>query len=204
VEYLFLAWFDQVSSNFFFLVVPSLAGMAAMMLGILGRPKYVGIPILLLLSYIAAHVVFIWRADDVHRWVAQTGQSGELVLSRMEETGNTINDQQEMRWLGSLKLADGQIVPYRIPTHSLRMWPRVEPYMPPLQKVLPIRYRPSYPDLVVVTLPNAADAQRCVDIAPKLQEISARILLLQGNERTAAEKQRDALLAELSACASGR
>lgn len=204
METLFLAWFAQVSGNFFFLVVPSLVGTAAMILGIVGRPKWVALPVLLLLAYVGTHIWYMVRAGDVHRWIAETGQSGELVLSGFEETGNVINDQPEMEWLGSLKLADGQIVPYRTPTHTLRMWPEVDPYMPPLQKVLPVRYRPSYPSLVVLTLPNAADAQRCVEIAPKLHEISARILLLQGNERAAAEKQRDALLAELSACASGR
>ena len=97
MESLILAWFDYASSSLFFLIVPSLAFTAAIILMVAGKANYVAVPVLLLFGYIALHIAAMAGAGYVNDWIAQTGQPGELVLTRVVPTGDVINRHLRQR-----------------------------------------------------------------------------------------------------------
>ncbi|MEZ4459227.1 MAG: hypothetical protein R3E66_05790 [bacterium] len=202
MESLILAWFEYASSSLFFLIVPSLAFTAAIILMVAGRPKYVALPVVVIFGYIALHIAAMAGASHVNDWIAQTGKPGELVLTRVVPTGNVINHQPETAWAGTLKLADGSLLDWTTPTHSLRTSPDSDRFMPRLQTVLEVRYRPSRPSLAVILVDDPAFASRCAEIGQKIQDTNAKILLLSGDAKLAMTAKRDALMAELQRCAA--
>jgi len=179
-----LAWFDHTSSSGLFLIFPSLAFVIGVLLLMAGKSKTTRILAMLFFGYILVHVAAMVGRSHVHEWIA----------------GNLINDEPEQEWVGNVKLANGELIDWSAPTHSLRTWPNADHFFPKTNQLYPVRYRAARPSLVVALLPNAAEIDRCAKIGPKVRDLQARIMLLEGEAKVAATAERDALIAQMTDC----
>lgn len=200
MESILLAWFDHTSSSGLFLIFPSLAFVIGVFLLLAGESKGTRIPAMLFFGYIVVHITAMVGRSHVHEWIADNGQVGQLVIASIQATGNLINEEPEQEWVGNVKLANGELIDWSAPTHSLRTWPSSDHFFPKTNQVYPVRYRAARPSLVVVPLPNAAEIDRCAKLGPKVRDLQARIMLLEGEAKVAATAERDALIAQITDC----
>lgn len=202
MEGLLLAWFDVASGSLWYLAVaPLLVALGAVAIKF-SRPRGVKwLLALALLGLVGFSVAARLGKDRIHAWIAETGAEGALVLTRTEATGNQINHRDELRWVGQVRRVDGSLHPFQTATHALRIWPPIDGYVPRTAEALPVRYRPAWPDLVVVVPADPQGVQRCVALPRALNDLNGRIALLSGEAKAEAERQRMALVVELARCA---
>lgn len=181
LEKFFLWIVFTVSTNFFFiLIIPTFLFLPFFFSWFLPSPyRWIVIGVI-----VPPAAFFIWmvltRMDPVLKWIHETGESGEIVFSQTYHSGNTINDQPEMMFSGTLKTKSGDLHEFEISTGGVLSYPRDPTFFMAVQQVYPVKYRPTYPHFWVVdrgSQESVLHRNLCLQLSAEIQRVQSLLLL---------------------------
>ncbi len=116
----------------------------------------------------------------VLKWIHETGETGEVIFSNLVPSGNTINDEPEMVFEGTLKTGTGELIEFEISSGGVLYYP-IE-VRPPLttNKIYRVKYRNQYPHFWIVDQGTENEVQKrkeCEELKLELQKVQSQLLL---------------------------
>lgn len=170
-EKIFLWIIFTISTNFFYILIFPTIVTFPVFFGWLFPSQVrlslalICVPLMLIYGYLA-----FTKLEPVLKWIHHTGETGEIVFSEYYATGNTINDQPEMAFAGTLKTQSGELYPFRISAGGILSYPFDNPFALTTHTVFPVKYRPSYPQFWILD----RGSQEAVHHRKSCQELKAR------------------------------